>query len=345
MPLKILFLSHAFYPSLGGIEVNSEILAQAFQEAGHAVHLVTWSTDPSEKVFPYVVLRNPSKRSLIREHQWADVVFENNPCLRLAWPNLFWVRPSVIALNTWVARVDGTIGLQDRVKSLWFKRAGGLIAVSEAIRERCWPAATVIGNPYRVSDFKLMPEIERSRDFVFLGRLVSDKGADQAVRALQQVALGMPEAAVPSLTIVGDGPEREPLEQLVAELGLSAAVRFTGSLRGEALARCLNGHRFLLVPSVWEEPFGNVALEGIACGCVPIVSDGGGLPDAVGKAGLTFSRGDVAALAGCMRQVLRSPALEAELRAAAPGHLAGHHPQRVAQRYLEMIEAVSRRHN
>lgn len=33
--MKILFLSHKFYPDIGGIEVNSEILATAFHKAGH----------------------------------------------------------------------------------------------------------------------------------------------------------------------------------------------------------------------------------------------------------------------------------------------------------------------
>src|SRR4051812_33559136 len=110
MPLKILFLSHKFYPDIGGIEINSEILAYAFSEAGHDVHLLTWSTDSTTKVFPFVVMRNPGKRALFQEHAWADIVFENNPCLRLAWPALLFGRPSVIALNTWVSRSDGKIG-------------------------------------------------------------------------------------------------------------------------------------------------------------------------------------------------------------------------------------------
>ena len=47
----------------------------------------------------------------------------------------------------------------------------------------------------------------------------------------------------------------------------------------------LNRHEIMVVPSRWNELFGVVALEGMACGCAMLVSDGGGLPDAVGYAG------------------------------------------------------------
>jgi glycosyltransferase involved in cell wall biosynthesis len=100
----------------------------------------------------------------------------------------------------------------------------------------------------------------------------------------------------------------------------------------------------ILVPSRWEEPFGNVALEGMACGCIPVVSDGGGLPDAVGSAGLTFKRGDTADMVKRIREILHSKELEEKLRLEALQHLKLHHPKKVADRYLKVIrEAVSSR--
>lgn len=343
--MKILFLSHSFYPAIGGIESNSEVLAHAFSAAGHDVRLLTWSSDSTGKFFPFSVIRNPTKYELFSNHAWADLVFENNPCLRLAWPSLFFGRSSVIALNTWVARINGKIGLQDLLKLIWLRRANRVIAVSDALRKRCWPAAIVINNPYRINEFKIIPNVKRTVDFVFLGRLVSDKGADHAVRAIHNL-LRLSDRyetafSKPSLTIVGEGPERDALERLVADLDLNDHVQFTGPLRGEELTLCLNHHRFLLVPSVWEEPFGNVVLEGMACGCLPIVSDGGGLPDAVGKAGLTFSRGSVDALVASIERILTDPDLEDKLRNAAENHLIAHHPDVISRRYLEVIETVS----
>ncbi len=345
--MNILLLSHNFYPFIGGIEVISEVLANAFTNAGHEVRVLTWATAlVDDKTFRYVVIRNPNKRTLFRQHAWADVVFENNPCLRLAWPGLFFGRPSVVALHTWIAKPSGAIGIQERLKlGWWLKRARKVIAVSQALRARCWPLATVIGNPYRVDEFKVMPAVAKTDDFVFLGRLVSDKGVNLAIQAIhrlngQNPTLGSLSENF-SLTIIGDGPERKNLEQLVTELNLSSQITFTGSLSGEALVTCLNRHRFMLIPSVWEEPFGVVALEGMACGCLPIVSDGGGLPDAVGNAGLTFNRGNVKALVDRIQNILANPALERQLHHAALSHLKAHHPDTVARQYLEIIETAA----
>lgn len=351
--MKILFLSHNFYPFIGGIEANSDILSRAFFEAGHEVRILTWTKDSGKNIYPFPIIRNPSVFQLFKEHKWADLVFENNPCLRLAWPNLLFNHPSVIALNTWVSRIDGEvgvhgkIGIQDRLKFLWFKRAKKVIAVSDAIRKQSFPPAIVIGNPYQADTFKVMPEITKTSAFVFLGRLVPNKGADEAIKAVHQLLLLDKKDKFlpfkPTLTIIGDGPEKNKLEQKVKDLEIKDYVSFTGPLRGNDIAMCLNKHRYILVPSLWEEPFGNVVLEGMACGCLPIVSDGGGLPDAIGNAGLSFERGNTEALVSCIRKALDNPALEKQLRDAAQDHLIKHHPEIVSKRYLEVVEAAVKR--
>ncbi|TCD02677.1 glycosyltransferase family 4 protein [Pedobacter psychroterrae] len=339
--MRILFITHYFYPQIGGIEVNSEILAGEFHKYGHDVRLVTWSEDPYKKVFPYEVIRKPGKMKLIAEHKWAEVVFENNPSLRLAWPAFFLGKPSVVALRTWVRRNDGSMGWQDRLKTLWLARAKQVIAVSKAIRDECWPAASVIGNPYRNEVFKSLSDDDRPGDFMFLGRLVSDKGADLALKAFNEIVkfqgAGVSTKRQFNFTIVGDGPERKKLEALVDKFGINTSVHFTGALRGDALVEALNSHKYLIVPSVWKEPFGNVALEGLGCGCLPIVANGGGLPDAIGNAGMVFERGNLDALVNTLKNLLQDPRLEASLRSNASEHLKNHDPGVVASKYLKVI--------
>ena len=342
--MKILFLSHYFYPQVGGIESNSELLAAAFTAAGHEVHLLTWSPDNSKRAFPYRITRNPRTRQLLQAHRWADLVFENNPCFRLGWPGIIFKRPTVTVINTWITRADGQTTLRDKIKTTWWLgRSTQVIAVSNAIQKACWPKAMVIGNPYRTDNFFIDPGIQGEADFVFLGRLVSDKGANQAIEAIYRLRQF---GHYPRLTIIGDGPEKQTLEQQVASLSLQEAVVFTGALQGERLRKMLNQHRYILVPSAWEEPFGNVVLEGMACGCLPIGSDGGGLPEAIGRAGLTFKRNDIDSLVHCMRRVLENPALDKFLRDAAPQHLQAHHPHIVAQKYLQVIaQAFNNKNN
>lgn len=343
--LKILFLSHSFYPEIGGIETISDILATTFIEAGHEVHLLTWSREqPGGKTFPFNIIRQPGFRTLFREHAWADVVFENNPCLRMAWVGVFFKRKSIIGLQTWISRGNGKIGWRDSIKFIFLRRALSIISCSNAIRDKYAPGSIVIGNPYKEDVFKMLAQISKSLDFVFLGRLVSDKGADIVIKAISQLKTEREiNSVIPntlSLTIVGDGPDRKRLEEMSIELGLERNIKFTGSLSGSELVNCLNQHRFMVVPSRWDEPFGIVALEGMACGCLPIVSNCGGLPDAVGQAGLLFKKGDVVALVNCIRSILNNSQEETRLRETVSTHLAGFRSSEVSRRYLEVFENV-----
>lgn len=343
--MKILILSHFFFPTIGGIEVTSELFADHFAKKGHLVRILTWSKDPSAQVFGYEVIRDPGVNKVIKAYLWADIIFENNPCLRLAWPGLFIKRPFVIAIHTWISRSDGNFGVQDRLKIWRLRRSSNTIAASNALKRKTGLNSIVIPNPYRKDLFQILPQIKREKQYVFLGRLVSDKGADMAIMAIARLKKLLltkkPDKRI-NLTIVGEGPQRYFLQKLVKELNLEREVEFTGSLLGEELVNSLNQHRFILIPSVWEEPFGLIALEGMACGCIPIASNGGGLPEAVGPGGVLFQRGDIEDLVNNMLKLLEEPLLESKCRNAAPAHLAAHHSHIIAERYLnELTKVVS----
>lgn len=338
MALKILFISHNFTPFIGGIEVISQMLAEAFTRDGHEVHLLTWSKDKSGKTFPYEVIRNPNILTLFREHSWADMVFENNPCLRLSWPAILFKKPLVVTLQTWVSRVNGKISFKDKLKLKWLKRADQVISCSKAIQLGCFPESIVIHNPYQEDLFRVIPSIKRNKDFVFLGRMVSDKGAELAIRAFYEINKSDLNDPNLSLTMVGGGPERKNLQNLVKQLNLQDKVTFTGCLVGEELVNCLNQHKFLLIPSIWEEPFGIVALEGMASGCLPIASDGGGLPEATGEVGLIFKRGDLDDLVNCMQKVINQDGLKEKLLKKAQSHLANHNSSGISSKYLGVIK-------
>ncbi len=344
--MNILFITHQFYPAVGGTEANAEFLAQAFHQHGFNIHLITWTTQKGTKQFPYLVIRHPNLGILINEHNWADVVFENSPVLRLSWPAIFFRKPLIVVLNTWLSNEDGSRSVAARAKYIWLKKAAKVVAVSKAIKKKCWPCATVIENAYddvlfkNTVDWKLRPKA-----FVFLGRLVSDKGADMAIRAIGKLKDAYLKLGVAltdtSLTIIGEGKDSEGLKALVKEMGLDEIVSFKGSLSGQPLVDTLNQHKFMLVPSKWEEPFGIVALEGLASGCIPIVSDGGGLPEAVGPAGLIFKKGDVDDMVSSITRLLNDTNLQCTLRSAADHHLMAHSKTTIANRYFEVINAVA----
>ena len=74
---KILFISYAFYPSMGGIEVNSVILTDYFHQKGYDIMLVTMVEEKGIREFPFPVFRNPGITTLFKLHKWADIVVLN----------------------------------------------------------------------------------------------------------------------------------------------------------------------------------------------------------------------------------------------------------------------------
>jgi hypothetical protein len=74
--VKILLGSHHFFPSTGGIETVSNLLAREFVALGHEVRVVTQT--PGFGDFPFVVVRRPTMFELVREVRWCDVFLQNN---------------------------------------------------------------------------------------------------------------------------------------------------------------------------------------------------------------------------------------------------------------------------
>ena len=333
--MKILLSSHAFSPAIGGIESVSELLAAEFVRQGHEVRVVTQAPGPDKPEWPYPVLRRPGARALLAAVRWCDLFLHNNISLQVLWPLLCVRRPWVVAHQTWITRLDGRLDWRDRLKRFLLRFAAANISISRAVARSLPVPSILIPNPYRDDLFYRMPEVERTGDLAFLGRLVSDKGADLLLQALR---LLKEEGISPRLTLIGGGPEAEPLQALARELGVAAQVDFVGPRAGMELARLLNGHRVLAVPSRWAEPFGIVALEGIACGCAVIGSREGGLADAIGPCGVTFPNGDVPSLAAALREALTRPDLAAQWAAAAPAHLAAHTARAVAAAYIAVFQ-------
>ncbi len=96
----------------------------------------------------------------------------------------------------------------------------------------------------------------------------------------------------------------------------------------------MNRHRCLVVPSRWAEPFGIVALEGVASGCIVIGSNAGGLPEAIGPGGVTFPNGDTNSLAERMKEAMTSIQLN---RLDVESHLDIHRGLGIAQKYLTIL--------
>ena len=130
---------------------------------------------------------------------------------------------------------------------------------------------------------------------VFAGQLVEHKGLTVLLDALARCR--RPHR----LDVIGDTRTEYAAhcQRRVAELGLSARVRFLGKKHREQVPEMLRGAQVLVLPSQWDEPFSIVVLEGMRAGLVVVATDTGGTAEAIddGLTGALFPRGDDAALA------------------------------------------------
>lgn len=113
-------------------------------------------------------------------------------------------------------------------------------------------------------------------DLIFVGGLVPRKACDLALRGAARLL----RAGLAQLTILGDGPERNRLEELAKSLGVEEAVTFEGWVsHGEVLNR-MRSSDVLVFPSL-RDFGGGVVFEALAVGAVPVVVDFGGPGDIV----------------------------------------------------------------
>jgi len=314
----------------------SGLLADEFSRLGHVVTVITQTGAEDGEKFPFPVIRQPSIRKLFSLAKWCDVFWHNNLSLRTLWPALCLRKPVVITHQGSYCRHPAGIDLMLRLKHAVVNRTTS-VAISQFTASCFKVRSIIIPNPYDARLFRILsPATERTGDLIFLGRLVSEKGLDILLESLGRLrSTGLR----PRLTVVGSGPESTAMQKLGESLGIHDQVSFTGPKRSTELAKILNDHQILVVPSRYDEPFGVVALEGIACGCAVVGSSGGGLAETIGSCGVTFSNGNAEALAKALQKLLTQPNEYAGFAAHAPEHLAQFHPGMIANRYLDLFRS------
>jgi len=331
--MKILLVSYSFCPTVGGIETVGRLLADQWHKAGHHVIVVTQTPSREAEEFPYKIVRRPSPFRLLSLAIWTDVFFHNNISLRFAWPQLMVRKPFFVTHHTWLAHGHKPSHPVVQIKRFVAKHARN-IAISQAMHDDLGLAGTdIVYDPYDDSIFHNSPaSVGETSDFLFVGRLVRDKGVDIFIRALGELhAQGLSFKA----SVAGDGPIRQEAEDMVNALGLNKTIRFLGALNSHHLADCYRSHRILVVPSRWNEPFGIVAVEGIACGCFVVGSNGGGLLEAIGPCGATFPNGSIKDLTALLHRLITDPTPISGIQIHRKPHLSRLSAQRVASSYVE----------
>ncbi len=205
-----------------------------------------------------------------------------------------------------------------------------VIAVSDAvkgslIRHRIYPKKiTVIHNGVDLTGYthkevasSIRAELSVPAEaflYIFVGRLIGDKGVDVLLRALAKLPQDI------RLLVAGTGPEAAALQSLSHALGVSDRAYFLG-VRND-VSRLLSGSDALVLPSR-REGFGLVIIEAHAAGLPVIVTDFKTSSDVVrdGVDGLIVPRDDADALAAAMKKLATDTLFYQELARAAPQDL------------------------
>jgi phosphatidyl-myo-inositol dimannoside synthase len=217
-----------------------------------------------------------------------------------------------------------------RMRRMALRRADVVLAPSKYTADHVAAIQRVATQKIRVLPWALDPQFEalapqsgkaaapgtfpEGRVVLTVGRWRADeryKGMDTLITALPRLLPRWPEL---QLAAVGDGDDREWLEDLAEENGVRRHVHFLSGLSYAELAGCYAHCEIFALPSRGEG-FGIVYLEAMACGKPVIGGAHGGAPEVIddGKTGYLVPHGDAAQLATAIETLLADPALELEM--------------------------------
>lgn len=174
---------------------------------------------------------------------------------------------------------------------------------------------------------------------LFVGRMVPEKGVQVLVDAAPQILSRHPNAR---FMLVGSGYFLDDLKRKVEYLGLQDKVRFLGYVSDPDLRRLYRVSDVVAIPSLYE-PFGIVALEGMAAKVPVVVADTGGLIDFVEHqvTGLTTYTGDAGSLAWGINEALSNTQLKERMVNDAYDKVCNIYNWKViAKRTLQVYEKV-----
>ncbi len=281
-----------------------------------------------------VRLRREFKPDVVHAHWW----FPNG--LVGTWLGRMSNKPLVTTLHGSDVRLARAVAFSRPAFRHVLHRSAAVTAVSRWLASEAQEVVAApkpIVAPMPVATDLFAPGGQRRPDrLLFVGRLNKQKGIETLLHALSRVARPI------HLDVVGDGDDRDALQELARGLGIADRVQWHGALPQPRLVDFYRGATALVVPSVGEG-LGLVAVEAQLCETPVIAFDSGGLPDIVqhDRTGILVGAIDATALAAAITSLLDRPDRGAALGAAGRLHaLATFAPESVAKRYTDVYKSA-----
>jgi glycosyltransferase involved in cell wall biosynthesis len=304
-PLKVVIVSPTF-GAYGGIEAFVLALARFLKTDPTLSVRLVWkkvkgfvSTEAleqrcAETGVDYVYVEKGSS-DLWRQLQWADVVHSQNAPPDVILFTRLMGKPLALTIHNYLRP-----GTWHSVAWKWLSRLAQERWYNSNFVWRTWEQNGELPGSRRTPTVSELPSgtipAEQRRGFTFISRWIANKGLEVLVQAYGEAGLS-PEKW--PLNLVGDGPLREPIIEMINEQkigGIEVHGFVTETMKAEILRRT----KWLVVPPHTNEDMGLTPLEARSVGVPVIATRDGGLPEAAGADALLCEPGSVADLKRCL---------------------------------------------
>lgn len=264
--------------------------------------------------------------------------------------------PIVSTVHGWTP-ISWKLRLYEQIDRWFLKRFAGIIAVSKDIYNslvasgvsqdkiflinNAVPQTSVVNELHVDDTTRLICKEPNERIILSVGRLSHEKGYDILLRSFQKYCL--PEMLV-KLVIVGEGPLRDELEALAADLGITERVIFTGF--SNAVRQYYKESDLFVLPSR-TEGLPMVVLEAMQLGMPVVCTNVGGLPEVIkdGKNGILVEPENIDALGDAIRKLLDNQSLSNDIGKAGmmticESFSADIWAQNIEKFYMQLLENV-----
>jgi N-acetyl-alpha-D-glucosaminyl L-malate synthase BshA len=328
------------YPTYGGSGVVATELGKGLADKGHQVHFITYDRPVrldkfASNIFYHQV--NPEEYPLFEFLPYESALASKLvDVVRHAELDILHVHYAIPhASSTYMAQqilhemgidipfvttLHGTditlVGKEEIYKpvvTFSINHSSGVTAVSDYLRKATLENFPVQKHIEVIPNFVDLRRFKRAAKNGFRSLLtpqgqkllihVSNFRKVKRVQDVYEVFVRLRERMPVRLLLVGDGPERSPVERAAREHGLTDEVIFLG--KQEVIEQILPVADLFLIPSEYES-FGLAALEAMACGIPVLSTNAGGLPEVIehGKSGYMADVGDVATMTELAYQIL-----------------------------------------
>jgi glycosyltransferase involved in cell wall biosynthesis len=266
----------------GGTERVVHTLVEGLVDAGHDVTLFAAGESSTRATLSVVYPKAPTERmdEAIPELRHALACFERSHEFDLIHDHSGLVATSLAATTSTPVLHTVHAALDAERAAVYaaccrLSRTVGLISLSFSQR-RSHPQLRWVANcPNGVDLSAYPPGHDRDDYLLFLGRISPDKGCDRAIEVARAAGLPLRIAAKCRR------PEERAHFRSAIEPQLDRQIRFLGEVGQAEKVRLLQKARAMLMPIDWEEPFGLVMIESMACGTPVIATRRGAVPEVI----------------------------------------------------------------